>query len=328
MTNISHAGWLNQNELRKYPFAEDASLASTASPTGAATVLPNYVVVDFLVTLASYPGSDATYDQIYLRRFSLLGDLVAFEFAARRPATETEEETVVGAVFGGSVRLSEHVPYKSYPLGVSTTGDFAFSRGRLVLGDLRRLLSDGFAMGDYLFTYETAEISPATVRPGIDGVSSLRVPAPGAFVNMPYGDFETVLTGHVRLVGDNTINLKYVPAANAIVFSQRTPDPEKDCECAETAVPIRTINGVPPPTDDGNIMVVGDECIEIDRASANTLTIRNVCAKPCCGCEELQFLSSKLSALRNAVTTLDTRSTQLEASIAAADAQITRLMYW
>lgn len=328
MSNISHAGWLNQNELRKYPFAEDASLAAATSPTGAATVLPNYVVVDFLVTLSAYPGSDATYDQIYLRRFSLLGDLVSFEFAARRLATETEEETALGTVFGVSLSLADHTIYKSYPLGVNTAGDFAFSRGRLVLGDLRRLLSDGFAMGDYTFTYETSEMSPATVRPGIDGVSSLRVPAPGAFVDMPYGAFETALTGHVRLVGDNTINLKYVAAANAIVFSQRTPDPAEDCECAETAVPIRTINGMPAPTDDGNIMVVGDECIEVSRTATNTMTVRNVCAKPCCGCEELQFLSSKLSALRNTFTTLDARSTQLEASIAAADAQITRLMYW
>lgn len=321
MSNISHAGWLNQNELRKYPFAEDASLAAATSPTGGATVLPNYVVVDFTVTLADYPGSNAAYDQIYLRRFSLLGDMVSFEFGSRILSTD-------GSVFGVTLSLSEHVPYKSYPLGVNTSGDYAFSRGRLVLGDLQRLLTDGFAMGDYTFTYETAEISPATVRPGIDGVSSLRVPSLGAFNGATYGGFETTLTGHVRLVGDNTINIKYVPSANAIVFSQRSPDPEEDCECDEPNVPIRTINGVPAPTDDGNIMVVGDDCIQIGRTTSNTLSIRNVCAKPCCGCEELQFLSSKLSALRNTVTTLDARSTQLEASIAAADAQITRLMYW
>jgi hypothetical protein len=80
----------------------------------------------------------------------------------------------------------------------------------------------------------------------------------------------------------------------------------EDCVCeGDEALgdPIRTILGVGP-TPEGDFTIVGTDCLQIETVE-NGIRLRDVCAQPCCGCEELERITQDLERLNAQAATID-----------------------
>ena len=293
MPSTTQQEWLNQNAQRAYPFKEDTQRVPTDVYGNllADTALPNYVLVDFVFTLPS-TGSIG----LYLSSLGLVGTLLTLVFS--EDATNTPVCTV-------SVNTATHVVNQGYNLvGMDQWSD---ARGRIVLGTLDRL-SDDLADGIYTFTPDQTAMETCTVRPAIRGVRSLQV-VDGANVSDP-------ISGRVQLVAGDNIALYYEAATNAIWISA-TPNSAyaEPCTCESTMATnvVRTINGIP--VQDLQLKS-NSECLDIS-ASAGVITFTDNCSKPCCGCEELAFLTTAVRTLQASLDQLDALSQQLTARVDA-----------
>lgn len=254
--------WLNQNSYRNYPFLEDQNTNSLNSNI----LLPNYFIVDLIITTAG----DAAI-RLFLKRVVTVGTFITLVF----------EDENGNTVFNVAFDILNHTTYQAYNLaGVNLYED---ARGVIVIGDLTRLRDD-LPDGDYSFNIEC---EAATVRPDLRGVRSLKV---GNGANL--SDF---IRGHVKLIEGNNIRLTYIPQVNGIrIDAISGAGLNQTCDCEDIYQPpdcIRTINGI----DINNLQIIGDgKCVEIS-TQGNTIIIKDKCSEPCCGCEELESITTNLA---------------------------------
>jgi hypothetical protein len=288
-TNIE---FLNQNSLRNYPFREDASLVPV--DTGGLVLedirLPNYLVVDFVLTMPKDLPQ-----HVYLSQFSKVGKLLTFVI-------------VDGA---GTVITTLAVPEylisginREYDL----FGSFGYSdvRGKLITGDLSRLDAD-LPDGLYTFQLNDAEFEYTTVRPALRGVRSLQLDNNGTLSGYIFG--------HVKLLAGDNVRLTYLPAYNAIrIDAISSGGLNEECDCATVIGRrniVRTVNGIA--VED--LTIEGDgQCVTVE-PSGNKLVISDVCSTPCCGCPELEFLTQQLKVLDITISNLQSYANQLHNQI-------------
>lgn len=60
---------------------------------------------------------------------------------------------------------------------------------------------------------------------------------------------------------------------------------------------VKTINGIEPDAD-GNIQIIGSDCLKVQHLTGNTISIQNPCGKPCCDSTTID------SDILNAISTL------------------------
>ncbi len=210
------------------------------------------------------------------------------------------------------VARQTHTRNKAYALGgIAPYDDTA---GKLVIGRLDSI--DEQPAGFWTFDLAAARLDPDAVRPMIRGVASI-VLVNGSSRSVPLrGDVEFVAGTNVRLTpvltgGLNAIRIDAVTGEGLV----------EDCVCEGDAAlgePIRTVNGVAPDAN-GNVNLISGECTQVE-AIANGVRIGDVCSRPCCGCEELEAITTALEQfgqekaaaqafidqLRTATTTMDT----------------------
>ena len=217
-----------------------------------------------------------------------------------------------------TVNLSYHVQNSAYYLSASNA-TYEDAVSKVVIGDLSTLAND-LPTGIFLFDMSVAEFEARTVRPDIRGVRALQLLQGAALSNKIFGD--------VKLVAGSNIRLRYVPVD--IVQSgvtKRYPGIRIDalvadglneeCVC-DTLVKkldcIQTINNVGPDPQ-GNINIVGDECIQIPspgEQDSGFILITDNCSKPCCGCAELEYLTANIKLLESTLDTLNSRTDKVE----------------
>lgn len=291
MPPIGNIEWLNQNAVRAYPFRENADMIprDSAGNRLVDAKIPTGLVVDFIITV---PGPLTP--RIYLSKLTHIGGVMSFVFSDQddRKVASTE------------VDLREHRKYAAYSLtGLGTYDDV---RGTLVLGDTGRI-NVNVPEGIYVFTLDSAEFEPATVRPAIRGVRSLQLSNQGAETDYIYG--------HVKLVAGNNIRLTYLEEYNAIrIDAIEGAGLNEVCDCVEelglTNV-TRTINGIP--IED--VIITGDgQCVDVS-ISGNRIVISDMCSTPCCGCPELEFVTSSLKVLEATTSNLQSYANQLSERI-------------
>jgi len=294
MSSSSNVEWLNANANRAYPIKEDMSRVPVdmAGNVLTGTVFPNYVLVDFVLTLAA-----ATNVRAYLSQFSYVGGLITFGFS--------DESGVQIALV--SLNTATHVKNTAYLLAGS--GDaYGDALGRVVVGDLSSL-ADDLPEGLYTFALDSAEMETRCIRPALRGVRSLQLNNQGSETDYLYG--------HIKLVSGNNIRTQYDPVTNAIridaVGDQKLTD---DCDCDAAAAltnVVRTINGIP--IED--VVILGDgQCIEVT-TNGDQILIRDKCSEPCCDCPELTLLTNSLKILDGTVTNLEAYAQQLDERIRA-----------
>jgi len=287
MANILNHEWLNENSNRNYPFREDGSLI----PSNAIEVrLPNYVLVDFVITVAGIPLD------IYLDTLLFAGTFINLVF--KDSAGETVTNITINTV--------THIAYTAYDIvGIGENYDDA--RGKLIIGDLSQIAND-LPQGAYTFSLENAKLEACTIRPDIRGIRSLVVQSGGISSD--------IITGKLKLIAGTNCSITYDAATNAIrIDAINIPGSgfNQPCECDDNILPpcIRKINGI----NIEDLQIIGDgKCVEVT-TTGNIITISDKCSSPCCGCVELEFLTNTLGMLENNIGRLDGYSELLNSKL-------------
>lgn len=294
--SIWNIEWLNENSQRAYPLASDASLQDT---TGSFTI-PRDFIVDFVWPVQASTAIDPA--KFHISKLVIFGAGVSISIAY--------SGTVIGSVAiasDGFTRNSEFI--------IQGRGDYADTIGKIVIGSLEAILQSA---GSYLFTESTARFETTTIRPNLRGISSIRL-LNGTELSEPiYGD--------IILQAGTNCKLDALPAVGEATYIKISAISGEgtiaECVCGENedAPEIRTINGIGPDVN-SNINLLGDDCIEITSESGK-ISIKDKCSKPCCGCDELEVITSTLdnvlrqaNALENLASRLDTNMLALQTNL-------------
>ena len=276
--------WPNVNSQRKYPFAQSASLMAGDFE------LPDDLLVDFVLPVNVSAAPDPTL--FHVKQVGVFGSGVTISLAY--------DDTVFATV---SVASGGFVPYTTY--AVQGAGIFSDSKGWVTIGQLSSIMT---TPGSYNFDVATGRLLPSVIRPRLRTVSSLSI------VNGV--DVGPALTGDISLVAGRNFRLRVdlSGAKPAIILDAidgaGTVTP---CSCSqldEDAPCISTINGVSP-TDNGNINLVGSDCISITPGTAELL-LEDSCSSPCCDCRELNVLTQTLTGVENQIQSMEMVAERLD----------------
>jgi hypothetical protein len=260
--------WLNQNSYRAYPLREDTSQVST---DGTETLLPTYLFVDFILTV---PG-DASFSA-HIGELAFVGGFLTCLFV------DADGTTICTL----TVNTNVHTRYQAYEL--TGQGAYEDARGKAVLGDLTQLRND---IPDGVYTFTDTMLETTTIRPTIRGVRSIQTAS---------GDMLSErIFGHIKLIEGTNIRLTYLPDQNGIrIDAINGVGFNEVCECDEQyQLPdcVRRINGI----NAEDVQIIGDgKCVNVS-VSGNTITIEDTCSAPCCGCPELEFITTHLDLLQS-----------------------------
>lgn len=268
----------NHNAQRRYPLADDAD---PVDQTGSFAI-PN----DFLVglDLPIHAGMDVDPARFYVKHIGAYA--TGFSVIVGYQPADGDPVNVATAL----IARPTHVKNTQYALG--GIGDYDDTSGKVVVGRLENI--DGEPPGFWTFSFPNTRLDPDAVRPIIRGVSSI-ICVNGDQRSEPLqGDVELVAGVNCQLVPilsegeDPIIRINFLKGEGTV----------EDCVCegdAAVTPAIKRIDGVLP-TASGDFTIIGSDCLQITPI-ANGLQLVNVCAKPCCGCEELEKITQDLERL-------------------------------
>jgi len=256
--------FLNSNSLRAYPLKE----GSTAKSEDGLFTIPESLIVD-----AAISASSSVLDSFYISRVDNRVDSIIIHISRK----DTAE--FVGNFI---IQTSSHTPNKTYYLHPSD--EFPQAAGRISVG----VLTDTQAAftGSFTFDQTATEFEMRTIVPSQAGITKIK--------------FENVDTDLVTLTGDVTIQARVnqefkeddgkviLDAANGLGLNQ---------DCGEELRYIKTINGILP-DENGNFSLYFDECSGLEE-EAGGLILRDICCKPCTGCNEIESLTDNVRRLED-----------------------------
>jgi hypothetical protein len=289
--SVWNVEWLNANSQRRYPLFEEA----TGKDTSDSFEIPNDFIVDFIWPVQSDPTIDTT--KFHVASVSAFGTGVALSIGY--------DGTVIGSV---AIDASAFTRGKQYL--IQGLGDFEDTEGKIVIWSLDKVLDSA---GVFSFDVAGARLEPTTIRPTLRGVSAVYI--------KNGDDISDPITGDVILEAGSNMLLQFVsaPAGESDRIQLNAIEGEglnETCDCAEaTDLPcLKTINGIGP-DDAGDFALVGDDCLELN-AIANGIQIEEKCAKPCCGCDELEIVKQKcVIDMTDQIYALERLASQLEGAI-------------
>lgn len=290
--------WLNQNEQRNFPLADDATMLDTSG----SLKLPTDFIVDLVIPISEPANYDPTL--FHLLELAIFSDWIMLKLGYNG--------TVIGFT---SVSVSAHTRFRSY--FVQGVGDFLDSIGKISIGSLDAILKTA---GQFTFDAVGARILPTRIRPDVAGIRSIST------VNSQ--DTSSPIDGVVHLIAGDNIKLTPVFVNSSGEIAAGDPNGirvdaisgeglNEACGCDnERDLPpcIRTINGQGP-TEAGAFNILGDDCVVITPEIAG-LIIDDTCATPCCGSVELETLRDHQDTLNVDIRTQLVYLQRLESSLA------------
>lgn len=284
--------WLNHNSQRSYPLTERASKVDVS---GTIQIPDNFIVGLYFPIHA---GTAFSPEKFFIK--SILIAPTGFNITVGY-----SDGTSSSDVASANIVRSNYAPNRSYALGGFDQFDDCI--GSIVLGTLDGV--DELPAGFYTFTPAAGEIEPDAIRPMIRGVTRLQV--------LNNSELSQLIYGHVTLVAGTNIRIdvNQVNDETEIVFSAISGlNLNRDCLCniPPSGECIRCINGVCSP--DGTFTFAQDECVEITPIT-NGLSFKDTCAAPCCGCTELEALTTQIDRFGDGVTTLQGFVSRLGAEV-------------
>ena len=296
--HIRNLEWGDHNSERSYPL----TVESTKSDLTGSFELPD----DFItgLTLAVGVGVNWLPNRFYLK--SVGNYATGFGIVIGYDDDSSAGLTVATA----NIARGAYSPYEYYRL--TGVGNFLDAAGTVQLGKISSIdLQPG---GQFEFDRDGGQLETDTINPQIRTIQSLSVVNGTDISDKIYGDVELVAGRNMRItavvIGDTT----------QIVFDAIEGEGLNEacvCEGDPTALPIRTINGIPG-TSDGDFTLIGNTCLVFDPIT-NGLRISDVCSEPCCGCEELEIVTSQLEQFGRQATTLENFLVDLEARVTQMD---------
>jgi len=296
MSGIIGTEWLNSNLLRNYPLSQSATLKSIDG----AFVIPDSLMVDMKIAipfLANFHPTNAYVSAItvYPQGFVIqLGYKDITSIAVSDPILFSGFQEYSATYFRGVV---------------SGLADFSQLFGTAIIGKVDSIKS---YLGTFKFQLAGGRLESSVVSVGAKRISGIKVVRSEATTPVLSGQisFESG-SNHSIQVTENTLKFNAVNGEGL----------QAQCECNDVQLGpcIRTINNVPGDPL-GNIVVAAGDCISISNQSGG-ISISDSCAKPCCGCNELQVvvndvesLSTQLSSLANQIAILTSNVQSLQAT--------------
>jgi hypothetical protein len=267
--------WLNHNSQRHFPLAFDAT---TKSVNGEFTLPDDFLVSLYLSIPTSLNVSPASFTIRTIQAFSTGFSVIIGYF----------DGTTVLPVARGAVLRDTHTLYRTYPM--RGLGSFYDVAGHMTIGRLENI--DLQPPGEWQFDLTGGRLEVDSVRPQIRGVSSIQIKN-GIDLSAP-------ITGDVILSAGENIRLE-LSAGDTPEISISAIDGaglNEECVCEggnQPTQPIKTINGIGP-DGAGNFTLLGTNCLTINPGD-NGLQLDDKCAKPCCGCKELEVITDQLELL-------------------------------
>lgn len=294
MPSIWQVEWLNANAQRRYPLRDDATTRDVSDTIS----IPNSLIVEFLWPVHADSGFDPT--GFYVYGLSVFGAGVVIEIG-------------YGGAIIGSVSIDTSTFERNSTFSIQGLGDFSDTVGTIIIGSLDETLKLG---GTFTFAGNPASgFLPRCVPAAPKGVSA---------VYLKNGDdLSPALTGDLVLEAGRNFAISFVQRAGTAldphVISLNAIDGaglNTPCDCTEANdLPcIKTIDGIAPDPDTLDFALDESDCIKLN-AIANGLQIVDSCAKPCCGCQELDIIKQTLERVVGQVNAMDQLSARLESQI-------------
>jgi len=300
MSAIIGTEWLNSNSLRNYPLSQLA----TQQANNSSFEIPDELFVDMKLAVpyiaglkpaGFYISSITVYPQGFVFELGYDGDFQAPGIAVSSPIA------FAGFTQNTSVAIK----------GISSSSSYDFSQilGVAIIGDVTKLQG---AVGTLTFNLAGSRLESTVVSFGLKRISGIRV------VNS--GFTTPVLSGQISLQSGSNHSIIVNSSANYSSLQKNAIDGGGlaeicDCNDIELSPCIKTINNIGGDAQ-GNINIVNGDCIAIT-STANGISISDTCAKPCCGCNELQVVVTDTQNLNNRLTELALQITQLASSVAS-----------
>lgn len=310
MAEVLGTGWLNQNALRNYPLSQNA----TGVSTDGSFRLPDELFVDLKLAVPYLYDSGAAGGTLNPAKFYISSLKVypqGFVFFigcdARAQIAVSDPISFAGFIENSIVAIK----------GISNNanlgaGAFDFSQvtGWAILGNVDALK---VLAGQLTFDWAGGRLEPNVISYGPRRISGFKVFSNSSTSTLLAG--QVVLNSGVnhRMNVDGSNQVGYTVTMNAI----NSENFQEECPCSDVELGpcIRTINNVPPDPN-GDIVITGESCISVTAAeSTSSIALDDVCAKPCCGCTELQVLVSDVNALTGQLTALQAEIAVLTASV-------------
>jgi hypothetical protein len=264
---IDSLDWSALNSLRRYPIREGLSALSVDGSFS----IPDTLIVDFTLCASSDVSRRFFISKIFNKLSSVIIEI---------SAVGATEDVVVGSF---EAFTATHIQDKDYYL--APTDLYVGANGKITLGSLAGLASQ--PSGIFSFLSAATELEPRTIIPGLQGIDRI------IFTDALNGQHS--LSGDVTLLSRNNLNFSY---ANSIVLLDVGDGLGLNKQCAITNC-VQSINGVVPDPANGNISLLGINCLSIYSSAQYTLDMSDTCCTPCAGCGDLEELTVRLTSLEN-----------------------------
>lgn len=276
--------WLNQNSQRSYPLTD----ASSGQDTTGTIQIPDSFMLSLQFSV--HAGNNVQPEKFFIHTLSIfpIGYSIVLGY----------DDGTASPPVVGNVNISRINHYENRAYAISGTGNFADSTGTVIIGNLAEV--DTLPTGTYSFAPAAATIETDAIRPMIRGISSITVVNGTDRSDPIYGDVEITAGTNMRIVA----NIVEGQSPDIVFNAISGEGLNETCGCDETSdgPPIRFINGIPP-LPDGNFRIVGNNCMDVQPVS-NGLRFSDLCSEPCCGCVELEALTSQIDKFADGVVTL------------------------
>tara|TARA_B100000745_G_scaffold296963_1_gene243134 strand:+ start:5900 stop:6853 length:954 start_codon:yes stop_codon:yes gene_type:complete len=287
--------WLNHNSQRKYPLADDASRYDSGAD--ASFRIPDDFIVQIDLPIHSAMEMDPS--GFFIRQIVATGTGYSIVVAFQQSAVSAVD------VAAAHIPISSHTTeYKTYALGGIEPFDDTI--GKITINSLAGISLQ--PAGLWNFTRAGAGLTPDAIRPIIQGVQSISVAqSAGISSNKLYGDIELIAGDNIELIVDGQeVWISAIDGAGTVATCE--------CEGDAAALPcIKTINGIPP-NNEGQMYLVGDDCLEFS-SSENAIEVADKCCAPCCGCTELEAITKDLERFLQQQSNLEVFVKELKTSV-------------
>jgi hypothetical protein len=263
---IDSLDWSSLNALRRYPLREGSSALSDNELFS----VPDDFIVDFVLCASSDVKRRFYISKIYNKLTNIVIEV------------SDDQNTVVGSF---EISTAAHTEDSEYYM--KETYDYIGANGKITIGSLNGISSQ--PAGIFTFLQSATEFEPRTVIPGIRGVD--RISFNDAF-NYRYN-----LTGDVTLTSRNNMRFSRNPEENEVLWDAGDRlGLNKECYATDC---VKSINGVVPDPQTGNISLLGLDCLAISSPREFTVSMEDTCCTPCSGCDDLEDLTTRLTSLEN-----------------------------
>jgi hypothetical protein len=304
MAETLGTGWLNKNSLRNYPLSQSA----TGISSDGSFELPDDLLLDMKLAVPFVYSSGASAGSINPAKFYLSSLKVYPQGFVFFIGCDSKPKIAVSDPIAFSAAANSTVAIRGLAEGSAANYDFSQAYGWAVLGNLESLKSK---VGDISFTLAGGRLESSVLTYGLRRISGFKV--------FSDTNVSSLISGQVLLSSGSNHRMKVdgndTAGYTVQMIAVSSADFQEICECADIDLGpcIRKINGISPDSN-GNIDINEGTCITVTNGS-NAVTLKEICAKPCCGCTELETLVADVTALTSQLTFLQTQIGLLNASV-------------